>query len=430
MVAFAVFVRHPLPGDVQGVAAGSSMNQGEPMFWRGCVLALALTSSTLLAQQAAQQPAKKEPPAAGQADKPAAAEKPAAADQAAATAFDQKLTEWKGILSELERIRAAWKIGMPDERKKLEKEFNDELAKGEALLPEIIKTAEAAFAGDDASKQTAGEFLAAVAHTSGQEDDYELAAHLTGVLLAGGFEAKGLNDLAGRAAFATNDFDNAEKYLNAAKEKGGLSQQAERDLGEIDAYKKYWETEKELRAAEAKADDLPRVEIKTNKGTIVVELFENEAPNTVANFISLVEKGFYNGTPFHRVLPDFMAQGGDPTGSGSGGPEYTIKCECYEPNHRVHFRGSLSMAHAGKDTGGSQFFLTFRPTAHLNSKPGPPPSGHTVFGRIIEGMDVLAKIQRRDPSDPNAPNPDKIVEAKVLRKRDHEYKPVTQPDKK
>ncbi len=178
-----------------------------------------------------------------------------------------------------------------------------------------------------------------------------------------------------------------------------------------------------MRQDEAKADDLPRVEIKTSKGTIVVELFENEAPNTVANFVSLVEKGFYNGTPFHRVLPDFMAQGGDPTGSGSGGPGHTIKCECYEENHRVHFRGSMSMAHAGKDTGGSQFFLTFRPTSHLNAK-------HTVFGRIIEGMDVLAKIQRRDPGDANAPQPDKIVEAKVLRKRKHEYKPETQPEKK
>ena len=146
------------------------------------------------------------------------------------------------------------------------------------------------------------------------------------------------------------------------------------------------------------------------------ELFENEAPNTVANFISLVEKGFYDGLTFHRVLPGFMAQGGCPNGTGTGGPGYSIPCECYQENHRLHFRGSLSMAHAGRDTGGSQFFLTFRPTKQLDGK-------HTVFGRVIKGMDVLPQIQRRDPESPNPPTPDKIIEAKVLRKRDHPYEP-------
>jgi cyclophilin family peptidyl-prolyl cis-trans isomerase len=147
-----------------------------------------------------------------------------------------------------------------------------------------------------------------------------------------------------------------------------------------------------------------------------IELFENEAPNTVANFISLVEKGYYNGLVFHRVLANFMAQGGDPTGSGSGGPGYRIACECSKPEARMHFRGSLSMAHAGRDTGGSQFFLTFLPTTHLNHR-------HTCFGRVVRGMDVLSRLQRRDPESPNPPEPDKILEAKVLRKRPHAYEP-------
>jgi cyclophilin family peptidyl-prolyl cis-trans isomerase len=384
------------------------------MLWRICFIILALTCSIVSAQRAGtQQPAT---PAAQPAQTPEAAK--------AEGEFDQKLTEWKSILSELERIRAAWKIAMPDERRQLQQEFNDELAKGEALLPEIVQSAEAAFAAGGPSKQSAGEFLAAVASTAAQDSDYEVTARLTEMLLDGGFEAKGLYDLAGRAAFATNNFEQAEQALNAAKEKGSLSEQGKQAVAELETYKKYWEKEQELREAEAKANDLPRVELKTSKGTIVVELFENEAPNTVANFISLVEKGYYNGTPFHRVLPDFMAQGGDPTGTGSGGPGYTIKDECRQPNHRIHFRGSLSMAKTeAPDTGGSQFFLTFRPTSHLNGK-------HTVFGRIIEGIDVLAKIQRRDPNDANAPPPDKIVEAKVLRKRDHEYKPETLPEKK
>src|SRR5690606_38212204 len=140
------------------------------------------------------------------------------------------------------------------------------------------------------------------------------------------------------------------------------------------------------------------------------ELFENEAPTTVANFITLVKKGFYNGVTFHRVLPWFMAQGGSPDGSGTDGPGYTIRCECYQPNHRKHFRGSLSMANTGqRDTGGSQFFLTFTPTRHLDGK-------HTVFGRVIEGMEVLGKLQLRDPAmgEP-LPEPDRIVTAEVLR---------------
>lgn len=378
------------------------------MFWRGSLaLFVALVGSTLWAQEAE----KKEEPKD---------EKPAAA---AATAFDQQLADWKKLVGKLEEIRAAWKIAMPEDRKKLEQDFNAKLAEGEAMLPAIAKSAEESYAAGDASKQPAGEFLAAVANNAGQVSDYETVSRLTHLLLDGGFEAKGLNDLAGRAAFATNDFDAAEKYLKAAKDKGSLGQQGEGDLEQISAYRENWKKEQELREAEAKADDLPRVEIKTSKGTIVLELFENEAPNSVANFISLVEKGYYDGTPFHRVLPDFMAQGGDQTGTGSGGPGYHIACECYKPEHRVHFRGSLSMAHAGKDTGGSQFFLTFRPTSHLNGK-------HTVFGRVIEGLDVLAKLQRRDPNDANAPQPDKIVEAKVVRKRDHEYKPETIAEKK
>jgi len=160
--------------------------------------------------------------------------------------------------------------------------------------------------------------------------------------------------------------------------------------------------------------------MKTSEGDIKLELFENEAPIAVGNFVSLVEDGYYDGITFHRVLPGFMAQGGCPDGTGTGGPGYNIPGEAHEPDARMHFRGSLSMAlgPGGPDTGGSQFFLTFLPTPHLDGK-------HTVFGRVIEGMDVLPKLTRRDPQDPNAPKPSRIIDAKVLRKRDHEYEPKT-----
>ena len=130
----------------------------------------------------------------------------------------------------------------------------------------------------------------------------------------------------------------------------------------------------------------------------------------MANFISLVQSGFYKNVTFHRVLKGFMAQGGDPTGSGAGGPGYSIPDECHLPNHREHFRGSLSMAKTGPDTAARSSSSCFVPTPQLDGK-------HTVFGRVISGMDVLAKIQRRDPHDKEAPRPDKIIEAKVTHKR-------------
>ncbi|MGE0489487.1 MAG: peptidylprolyl isomerase [Vulcanimicrobiota bacterium] len=129
-----------------------------------------------------------------------------------------------------------------------------------------------------------------------------------------------------------------------------------------------------------------QAEIKTNKGTMVVELFDKDAPGTVDNFTSLINKGFYNGLTFHRVIDDFVIQGGCPRGDGTGGPGYQIKCEI---NSNKHLRGSLSMAHAGKDTGGSQFFVCHSPQPHLDGK-------HTVFGRVISGMEVVDAIRPGD----------------------------------
>jgi cyclophilin family peptidyl-prolyl cis-trans isomerase len=163
-------------------------------------------------------------------------------------------------------------------------------------------------------------------------------------------------------------------------------------------------------------EPLPQVTLDTTKGKVVLELFEDDAPNTVANFVNLVEKGFYDGVVFHRVIDKFMAQGGDPTGSGGGGPGYTIKCECTKPGYRKHERGAISMAHAGRDTGGSQFFITFVATPHLDGN-------HTVFGRVVEGMENVDKLNRTDAGK----KADSITKATVVRKRDHEYKPVTGP---
>ncbi|MEH7387646.1 peptidylprolyl isomerase [Bacillus sp. JJ1521] len=125
-----------------------------------------------------------------------------------------------------------------------------------------------------------------------------------------------------------------------------------------------------------------------NGEKIVIELYPNEAPGTVANFEKLANEGFYNGLTFHRVIPGFVAQGGCPSGNGTGGPGYTIKCET-EGNPHKHVPGALSMAHAGRDTGGSQFFIVHESQPHLDGV-------HTVFGQVIEGLESVYRIKQGD----------------------------------
>jgi peptidyl-prolyl cis-trans isomerase B (cyclophilin B) len=175
-----------------------------------------------------------------------------------------------------------------------------------------------------------------------------------------------------------------------------------------------WNEELAIQEAEEINDDLPEAQIITSKGSITIKLFEDHAPNTVANFISLAESGFYDGTRFHRVLQKFMAQGGDSFSrdgadgqAGTGDPGYKIKDEHTGDDIRKHFAGSLSMAKAtAPDSAGSQFFLTHLPTPHLDGR-------HTVFGRITDGLDIARALEQND----------EILTVLIFNKRDHDYTP-------
>jgi cyclophilin family peptidyl-prolyl cis-trans isomerase len=134
---------------------------------------------------------------------------------------------------------------------------------------------------------------------------------------------------------------------------------------------------------------------KTEKGDITVQLFADRAPRTVENFVTLARAGFYDGTTFHRVIGGFMAQGGDPTGTGTGGPGYQFGDE-FDPSLRHDSPGTLSMANAGPGTNGSQFFITYGPTPHLDDR-------HSVFGKVTAGMDVLRSLRERDPQRDRQP---------------------------
>ncbi len=231
-------------------------------------------------------------------------------------------------------------------------------------------------------------------------------------------KVKDLRDFGSYAAQAAlmfsrgNDFSGASQMLKVwLKEvpEHLLKPRLERLEGALKELAETWAAEKERWAKEPA--DLPKVEIETDKGKLVITLFEDDCPNTVASFISLVDKGFYDGTVFHRVVPHFVVQGGDPDGTGSGGPGYSIKREAT----RKHFRGSLGMARgADPDSAGSQFYfcLNAATTHHLDT-------GYAVFGRVSQGLDVMDQLRLGS----------KITKARVLNKRTHEYKVEKLPAK-
>jgi peptidyl-prolyl cis-trans isomerase B (cyclophilin B) len=314
-----------------------------------------------------------------------------------------------------------------DEKRTVRNQYVDLIREFEVkIYPEILDLAAKIFEKDEGDLD-AGEI---VMRESFNNNDFDRSAEISSKLLTAGRKTKDALSMGAVSQFALHNFEQASAIFAEAQKVNRLDLRYETYIESAAKYQELWKTEQELRAKEDALEGdaaLPRIQFETSKGKIVFELFEDHAPNTVANAISLVEGGKYDGIGFHRVINGFMAQGGDPntldddpSNDGYGGPGYSIKCECIEEGTRMHFRGSLSMAHSGQDTGGSQFFITHLPTDWLNARTEPDRGGHTVFGRVIEGMKVAASLRKGD----------KISKATVLRKRPHEYKPETTPDEK
>ncbi len=337
-----------------------------------------------------------------------------AGNAAGAEAFALDMLQWRQVITKMRSLQKPGATAEGDAAVELQKQWDTLSAQADALLPQMRKNGVAAYIAAPNLDRRLSRFLVKLLQDDVKQDAYERALDLGETLIKGQSTVREIYDQTGLAAYSMHDFEKASTLLLQAQDLDSLSEDGQKALESIEEYGELWKAELAIRKKEAEADDLPRVKLTTNKGEMVLELFENEAPETVGNFVSLVEGGFYDNVTFHRVLPGFMAQGGCPDGNGQGGPGYKIYCETERDDARMHFRGSLSMAHAGKDTGGSQFFTTFRPTPFLNKR-------HTVFGRVIEGLDVLSKIQRRDPSGPNPAPADLIVKAEVIRKREHDY---------
>ena len=334
------------------------------------------------------------------------------------------------LLAKLEELRIKYSTASEDQRSDLQLQWKDLVAEGEQLEPKLIEAAEKAYSEAPNADKGLADFLAMLLQEMVQADDYEPAAKIAKLLMDNNCSEKHVPNLAGIAAFAVSDFDAAEKYFTWRQAKATTTRLPRTTNSLRSAYHSGDNSLLQESLGRGKSHPRPRGQGRQlasrgpedQQGGDRTRIVRGSGPEHRGEFHQPGAAGFYKDTPFHRVLQGFMAQGGDPTGTAAGGPGYSIACECYGPNHRNHFRGSLSMAHAGRDTGGSQFFITFLPpTAPLDGM-------HTVFGRVIRGMDVLAKLQRRDPNDSEAPRPDKILEAKVIRKRLHDYKPQVMPE--
>ena len=339
----------------------------------------------------------------------------------AVQAYRDQMQLYKNHLKELRDLKQEYQTAVPERKDEIQDQFAPLLKETSLLQKTLVPLAIGAFQAQEGQDEELSVFLMSmldkdVVVTEDYETAYEIAKALDGSIPE---QYSYLYAYGAYAAFNVMALDDAESFFQKAKENGGLEGLRKQDpRGELQIpamitqvlpqYRKLWADEQAAREKDA-AEELPRVLLRTSKGDIVLELFLREAPEAVGNFMTLVSQKYYDGVPFHRVLAHFMAQGGDPTGTGAGGPGYCIKDECKKPGARMHFRGSLSMAKtAAPNTGGSQFFLCFIPTSHLNGQ-------HTVFGRVVEGLDVLSELQRINPEGRNLPAPDRIVEARILR---------------
>lgn len=337
--------------------------------------------------------------------------------------FEEVFREWTEMLNELHELEMAFHTASADERKKLFEQHVEKLNEGYAMEKRLLSAAQRAYSTHPHKNEDLKEFLLQIAAMLVQAECYEDGLRVSQMLLDGELDELDVYRMAGEAAFACSEFDVAEQCLRVVQRRQGGSEEVAQRLSLIEVYQEEWKREQELREEEQLANNLPRVVLVTTRGEIELELFEDQAPNTVANFIKLVENGFYDGSSFHEVKAQFGATAGCPVGDGSGSPGHFIRHEFDNPERRLHYRGSICTVSEGPVANGSQFRITFLPTPELEGK-------STVFGRVVRGLEILARLQRRSTeglSSSTTP-PDQIVTAKVLRNRDHPYKPDRIPD--
>ena len=345
--------------------------------------------------------------------------------------FKKALAELRAHLAKLNATVVRFNTGETSEDRKYRKQWNDQIEAGIPLFHAMLQAALAEFKQDPAKNVEIANLLYYVAKQEIEGDRPEGMLDIVEALLEFDYPDPELRNFHTVAAFAVNEYDRCYESLKLLVDSQRASEQLAMMFEKFEDNIALWEQELEYRKQDAEGEPLPKVLIKTTKGDIELELFENNAPETVGNFISLVESGFYENQTFHRVMQHFMAQTGCPNGDGTGSAGYTVYGEMNKPNARNFFRGTVGLALATNtqtgqtlpNSGGSQFFFSVLPSYTLNGK-------YTAFGRITKGLHVLGLLAKIDPDEKKEKKdedkkvmPDEIISIEVLSKRDHEYKP-------
>jgi len=358
---------------------------------------------------------------------------PVGAESALCSEYTEAFKSFREAMANLETVRH--ELDVLRERsletiKSKSDAWNIAIADGNQKLRQWLTVAGELYASDPIQFAAIGNSLEEMLIHDAELDRFEpwLSAAKS-LVNNGGIESDETLVAAGLVGLVHSDFDFAEKCWSPMAARGTLPLMESRYLPELNELKVKWERELAIRQKEKEKDDNPRVEVITTKGRFVIELYEDSAPQAVNNFIYLVERGFYTRRSFFRVEKHLCAQTGCEKDDGTGNAGYTIVGEADLPERRDHFRGSLAVAlglsertgQTEPNSGGSQCYFAFLPLPHLDGR-------HTVFGRILEGQETInlfrvLNLSDKEEKKDTSKNPDMIQSAKVIRKRDHEYRP-------
>lgn len=348
--------------------------------------------------------------------------------EAARAEFREVVDAWGETIGETRAVLIRFHNGTAETEAQYREQFRELQIRGREQFDRSVRLATELLEQDPAGSFLQAQFLLVAAHYRYGRDWFELTGPAAETLMQVETKDPKLPEIAGVSFFATGEFDRAEPHLRDAAQSGNLDAKHAGLLDAIAEYREHWEREQQLRVEDREKGDLPRVRFSTTRGDILVELFEDQAPNTVANFINLVESGYYDQLPFYQVIPSQVAMVGDAADSGPGSAGSYIADENQHPDARAIFRGSLAMAKLPdpqasnvrtlSNTARSHFFFALMPLPQANSE-------YTVFGRVIEGIDTLSALRRVDPtakdSEKPTPSPDRVLSAEVVRKRSHAY---------
>lgn len=316
-----------------------------------------------------------------------------------------------------------------DQENRYRREWYDQREKAFDLHRAMLRAGLAEFQAAPDSNSDLAKFLFATLKRNVEGDVIEGMLPIAKALSDAKYPAPEITGLYAMCCLAENEFEAAREPIERLLQTKNAPAELVAVYEQLDEMESAWQRELSLRNRDAGGDPLPQAKVVTTKGTFVIELFENDAPQAVANFISLAEKGFYNYNQFFLVISNARAQAGCPKADGTGGPGYFIPRESEEHTRRSIFRGSVGLALLPDlpDSGGSQFMIAFMPSPELEKH-------STVFGRVISGMPNVARLDRVDPNakkkkdDPNQPPeppavPDEIISVEISGKRNHPYEP-------